>query len=101
MTEEGAGRDKRRNKLFRRIQMDIEDRDRLRKRLGPVRLVKYIDPQRSSAVALGQHDIRKAILKHRGKLENSMLAEEMDSPGFLLLYEQVTIYTIDLLNRES
>ena len=77
-----------RNKLFRCIQMDIKDRDRQRKKLGPVSSVGYIDPQRSIGVALGQKDIRKDILKHRGKLKDSMLAEEIDSPGFLLLHEQ-------------
>ena len=36
-------RNQRRNKLFRRIQMDIKDRDRLRKKMGGIRTVRYKD----------------------------------------------------------
>ena len=81
-------RNQRRNKLFRRIQMDIKDRDRLRKKMGGIRTVRYVDPQRDCSVELGERDIRREIMKHRGRLKNSMLADEADNPGFLLLMEQ-------------
>ena len=81
-------RNQRRNKLFRRIQMDIKDRDRLRKKLGGIKTVRYIDPQRDCSVEIGERDIRREIMKHRGRLKNSMLADEADNPGFLLLLEQ-------------
>ena len=70
--------------------------------------MRYIDPQRDVAVELGERDIRREIMKvgrgenifvqneyrkyflaqHRGRLKNSMLADEADNPGFLLLLEQ-------------
>ena len=37
---------------------------------------------------LGERDIRREIMKHRGRLKNSMLADEADNPGFMLLLEQ-------------
>ena len=66
----------------------VQDRDRLRKKLGGVKTVRYIDPQRDCSVELGERDIRREIMKHRGRLKNSMLADEADNPGFLLLVEQ-------------
>ncbi|XP_023321819.1 uncharacterized protein LOC111696448 isoform X2 [Eurytemora carolleeae] len=68
--------------------MDIKDRERQRKKLGPVEGVRYVDAQRDVAVDMGERDIRREILKHRGKLKSSTLADEADNLGFLLLLEQ-------------
>lgn len=68
--------------------MDIKDRERARKKLGPVRVVRYVDQQRDMGVVLGERDIRREIMRHRGRLKNSLLADEADNPGFLLLLEQ-------------
>ena len=67
---------------------NVQDRDRLRKKLGGIKTVRYIDPQRDCSVEIGERDIRREIMKHRGRLKNSMLADEADNPGFLLLLEQ-------------
>ena len=74
--------------MFYLCLSSAQDRDRLRKKLGGVKTVRYIDPQRDCSVELGERDIRREIMKHRGRLKNSMLADEADNPGFLLLVEQ-------------
>merc|ERR1712066_183244 len=88
MDENLEKRNQRRNKLFRRIQMDIKDRERQRKKMGHIKTVRYVDSQRDVSVELGERDIRREIMKHRGRLKNSMLADEADNPGFMLLLEQ-------------
>ena len=55
--------------------------------------VSYVDPQRSMAVVVGVTDIRSEILKHRGRLKDSMLVDEPGGPGFLLLLEQASSCT--------
>ena len=48
------------NKLFRRIEADIKERDRKRK---PGRPETYIDRDRLIAVSIGEHDIRESMIK--------------------------------------
>ena len=66
--------------------------------------MRYVDAPRDCAVEIGETDIRREIMRHRGKYKqlflsqnvikhifrwkNSMLADEADNPGFLLLLEQ-------------
>ena len=56
--------------------------------MGNVKTVRYVDSRRDCSVELGERDIRREIMKHRGRLKNSMLADEADNPGFMLLLEQ-------------
>ena len=65
-----------------------KDLERQRKKMGNIRTVRYVDSQRDCSVELGERDIRREIMKHRGRLKNSMLADEADNPGFMLLLEQ-------------
>ena len=47
----------------------------MRKKLGGVKTVRYIDPQRDVAVELGERDIRREIMKV-GRGENIFVQNE-------------------------
>ena len=36
--------------------------------MGSIKTVRYVDAQRDCAVEIGERDIRREIIKHRGRL---------------------------------
>ena len=44
-----------------------QERERQRKKMGAIKTVRYIDAQRDCAVEIGERDIRREIMRHRGR----------------------------------
>ncbi len=80
----------RKNKLFRRIEADIKERDRKR---VPGRPEQYVDRDRIIAVTLGETDIRETMMKQRMFLTKSTSGSPSgigfeESQGFKVLVQQ-------------
>ena len=75
------------NKLFRRIEADIKERDRRR---VPGRPEDYVDPNRGISVNLGPSDIRTSMLKSRTFLSKTYVFMQEEQQGYKVLVEQAT-----------
>ena len=80
-------RNLKKNKLFRRIEADIKERDRRR---VPGRPEDYVDPNRGISVNLGPSDIRTSMLKSRTFLSKTYVFMQEEQQGYKVLVEQAT-----------
>ena len=97
-------RDYKKNKLFRRIEADIKDRDRRRipgngtipilsRNLSLLLIVigkpeEYVDKSRVIPVSLGPPDIRTSMLKQRTFLSKSVFFMQEEQQGHKIFVEQ-------------
>ena len=72
---------------YSRITAQIKDKEK-KKNKESVDLVGYVDPNRGGITSLGAKDLSGDIKKHRRRMKTEEEAEEIDTPGFLLLSEQ-------------
>merc|ERR1712217_249066 len=67
------------NKLFKRIEADIKERD---KRRIPGRSEAYIDQSRGISVNIGSADIRTSMLKQRMFLSKTYVLMQEEQQGY-------------------
>ncbi|TRY79374.1 hypothetical protein TCAL_09828, partial [Tigriopus californicus] len=75
----------RKNKLFRRIEADIKERDRKRK---PGRPEQYVDRDRIIAVTLGESDIRDTMVRQRMFISKNSNVVYEDEANYKVLIQQ-------------